>query len=157
MKNGLVIFIILLPLYLFHDFVFERQNTILQAFEFILPFTITSYFVRQKIGQFNREKIFKEIFRFTLVTGMFFAIWFGTYQYFITQFAIPEIFDAQIDLMINQLALGKSLTEAEIESVIQNARTPLNWILSALFLYSILFSLLGTIFGFLYKVKLSKS
>ena len=157
MKNDLIIFLILLPIYLFHDFVFERQNAIIQVLEFILPFTITSYFIRQKLGQFNKEKIFKEIFKFSLITGLFFAIWFGTYQYFITQFVIPQIFDTQIDVMINKLALGKTLTQHEIESVIQNARTPLNWILSALFLYSILFSLLGTIFGLLYKVKLSKS
>ena len=59
--------------------------------------------------------------------------------------------------MVNQLTLAKNLTEAELERVIQNARTPLNWIVSALFLYSILFSLLGVAFGLLYKVKLSKS
>ena len=108
------------------------------------------------MSSFSLETFFKEILKFTIITSFFYAIWIGFYQYLITQFFKPEILEAQLELIKSTAFFGKNFTEEELATQFEMYKSPIYWIFSALFLYSVLFSIIGLIFGYLYKSKVKQ-
>lgn len=153
MKNAIILFLVVLPILLLNDLVFERESPILSALELVLPFVTMSYLLRRSKSEFDQKNIFKEVFKMYLMAGIFYSIWFGSYQYLLTQFIKPEIWEAQMEAIKSTAIMGRTLTDEEILVQSQFSKGPLYWIFSALFVYSLLFSLIGVIFGYLYKSK----
>lgn len=156
MKNGLILFFIILPLSLLNDFIFDRENPLLSTLEVILPPIIFLILIKRNMSSFSLETFFKEILKFTIITSFFYAIWIGFYQYLITQFFKPEILEAQLELIKSTAFFGKNFTEEELATQFEMYKSPIYWIFSALFLYSVLFSIIGLIFGYLYKSKVKQ-
>lgn len=156
MKNGLIIFGITLPFLLLQDFVFNRQIPLLGGIVFAIPFVSLNFLIKKQLPQIDSKEILKKVFLLALNTGLFYALWVGSYHYIVNCLLKPEYISVQLEALKSAEILGRKFTTQELEMQFKVLKSPFSWILSALFFYSMLFSILGLIFGYLYKSKVNK-
>ena len=114
MKNGLILFLIIFPIIVLNDFVFNRENPILSVLEMFLPIVTFVILLKKNLPLFAQEFYFKKIIRFSFISAVFYGVWIGFYQFLVTQYFRPEILVAQLEMIKSSEFFGRSFTEEEL-------------------------------------------
>lgn len=151
MKNGFLLFLVLLPIFLLETF--GLLPTIIST-----PLTVTAclFFLRQTLINYLNSpsaiSSFKGIFSFILKTGLFYSFWFGLYYYIMINYVQTDIMEKSMELVKQgEFFQNKSGDEAYWNDVAKAMKSPVTWIFYAFTINSFLFSLLGLIFGLIFK------
>ena len=154
MKNALILFAIVLPVLILNQLAFNNDSAILGIIIFTIPFIGLNFLLKKSHSAYSKKEVFKKVFMTCLLTGFFYAIWMGSYQFLLVNYIKPTM--AQ-ELLVEIEANMKSLFPERAEELTQrNAELftqPIFWVSSHLLNYSFLFSLIGLILGFQFKSK----
>ena len=152
MKKGFLLFAILLPFFLAGDYQLipawaSTPISMIVGFYFLFKWT-------QK-EVLDKEVEFKSIFLQTIKTGIYFSVWLGLYQYLLVVHLQPELLMEQIRIFEASGQMPENLAPNAIESpqLSKLLRSPLPWFFSSVLINCFLFSMLGLIFGLIFKVK----
>ncbi|MFT6716939.1 MAG: hypothetical protein ACJA0Q_001587 [Saprospiraceae bacterium] len=154
MKNALILFAVALPLLILNQLAFKGSSGVLDFIILTIPFIGLNIFLKKTHSQFIKKEVFKKVFKSCLVTGFFYAIWMGTYQFIIMNYIDSE----WAQELINQTEQNvKNLFPQEAdEALLLSTKlytSPVYWVFTQIIFNSFFFSIIGLTLGFQFKSK----
>jgi hypothetical protein len=156
MKNALILFAFVLPLLILQQFTELKQSEFLSSLILVLPAFVFHRLLIKTHSDYQKNEVFGKVFKSAITTGVFYSLWMGSFIYFVAYFWKPEIFSENIKIAHEVMKLQKmSQTEKDtfLKTMISFINSPFHYIFGALLTYSFIFSLLGIILGFIFKLK----
>ena len=152
MKKGLLLFVFLIPIFLLGDFQLIPVWLTTPTSLFVGMFLCRKW-VLQNSEAYNATT--KSIFIQTLRIGLFFSIWFGLYQYILVMYIQPDLLEAQIKFFeeSSQFSTETPSNNIDTPALSELLKSPLPWFFSSVLINCFLFSMLGLIFGLIFKAK----
>jgi hypothetical protein len=154
MKNALIIFAIVVPFLIINQLAFDGKSSVLSVVIFTIPFVGLNILLKKSHSEFLKNEVFKKVFITCLLTGVFYSIWMGTYQFFLMNYIDPE--GAQEMLKEAEKSAKSLFPDRSDEAMQLNTQlyaSPVYLIFSHLLLNFFFFSLIGLILGFQFKSK----